>query len=293
MKLLVTSIITILCLHSIAQVSKKNDRFNEDLKGGVKTAITYKYNASLGNGNVIKKVESTKTIKKRCAFNVAGNYTYLTNYSGGEISDSALYTYNTTGKITKYTIIEQGARTYVYDAKGFLIETKVSTPTGELINTSKFTNDAKGNCLTESITNADGSFDSKYTYKYDVNNNKIEQNWIKEDGSVSNTITWKYDAKNVLIENKDEIKNISTYAYNAKNQIIETISKNQSGEIISKTKYTYDAKGNLTDISYFKKDGTLQNQTIFAKYDNFGNYTVSYVLENGSIINYTERVLIY
>jgi hypothetical protein len=255
MKKIILSLITAMVFASAyPQSVLKNDLQELHLKGKVKSMHESFYDAVDKSGEIVKGKKTAKDddVETRVTFNDKGYktedarfdhhgipamvLTYAYDDKSNRIEEARYntvgtlvhkakfaYKYNDSGKVIEKDEVSDTSRlskqseTYVYDAKGNLVEENWYITVGIVISktTSKF--DDKGNIIEtahyndrtpemrvtykmgndgklaeETWYNKGTKFNIMYTYKYDDKGNKSEMNWCKENGKSFKKWTFKY-----------------------------------------------------------------------------------------------------
>jgi hypothetical protein len=175
--------------------------------------------------------------------------------SNGRLVDMSINSYNTAGKISEADIYRNNnlfiKRVYKYSEQENLLEIYNNCPGFDTWRESYKYND-KGYAIEVNINYQQNySNDQKTTYKVDDAGNILE-----EIQYYSNNIISKYKA-----------------TYDQNNRRLEYIIYDvNTGEISSKTNYSYLNNGKLNEEIAYKGDGALSSKYIY-KYDQIGNPT--------------------
>ncbi|WP_418968685.1 DNRLRE domain-containing protein [Alloscardovia omnicolens] len=171
------------------------------------------------------------------------------------------YSFDKAGQVTTVTEGNGNTTTFSYDGFGH----KIASNNGEGGN-YRYTYDGVGNQL--SVTDAEGN---TTTYTYDSRGRLLT-----ETDALGQTVTYTRDALGRVATRKNASGQTSSLAYDDRNQAVKTIT-DALGQVTEKT---YDASGNLTDVSY--PIGTTTKTT----YDQMGR-VLSYTDEAGQTVSYT------
>ncbi len=302
MKTLIVSIFLILITSSMSMVEDKKNEWN--LKGRVKTVITYVYSGTEKFGESQKGILEYKNIEK---FDVAGNIKEVFYYgSNGDLSSTSLYIYD---------------NNRIIEVNSYLIDGSLN---GKMI----YTYDEKGNNTEKTNYNSDGSLIFKFTYNYNSKKYKTEENRFDSDGKLDNKYTYKYNENGAITEayqsDYEHVRRIQaykdsdgrgirtevyqsrlssdgsfstkeTFIYDNNGNITSRSSYSADGHIVAKEIYKYNDKGDeLEDYTtVYQNDGTIllsfNNSTKYDKYDKLGNWLRKSSYKNFKIQNITER----
>jgi len=130
----------------------------------------------------------------------------------------------------------------------------------------------------------------KTSCKYDNNGNNIEVINYNDDGSISEKTTYKYDIKNNLIEFVSSSYSKSTYSYDSIGNITEEKSYATMGYSLNEVKsYKYNTMGNLIQKVFYNSSGEISGKETYT-YDNKENlinltWNCTYNLLKGELTN--------
>jgi len=172
--------------------------------------------------------------------------------------------------------------------------------------------DATGHTLIEITYLANGAVEQRCEYKYNDKGLVIEEILINADGDVDEKKAYEYNEKDVLIKGfliyQDESFDTTEYHYDESGKLIEKVTIDPDGEpesrkeinyendlvtreayfdaegnLLEENKYTYDEKGNETEVSrYHAGDGkTIRNEYV---YNEEGKRTESYTYNTANEI---------
>lgn len=270
----ITLIISILFLISCKKDTVEPIAPKLDVKGKVKTIVEYGYSAVEKWGEI---TEGMTTSKESHTYNESGFETegelYLTN---GNLECKWVQNYDSSNKIlASYTEDAYGT---IYDSTKFQYDSK-----GKLINWKLYYNgnlEADVNCVTDAngrVIKESTSIwikDFNYAYKYDARGNKIEENSLNESNVTYYTKKYEYDSTDKLIKESGYFGEGMTLRH-----------------VIS---YTYDLKGNITDIidAY---TGSVPKVTkyIYDEFDTLDNWTKRRNYKDNKITGINKRVITY
>ena len=204
----------------------------------------YQYDADGG----LTSIEYADGSDQTATYNALGDALSLTQPDG----ESNAYTYNSSGQLTSVTLSDGTQLTYAYNAAGEL--TSATDPSG----TTKFTYDTDGDLTGVSYPNGTSL---AYTYS---NGERIQM--VEMSGStVIGTVNYAYTETGQLAELTDGAGNlIVAYTYN----VLGELTAENDGDGTYST-YTYDADGNLVDLTNYAADGSVDSSFEYA-YDALG-----------------------
>lgn len=176
----------------------------------------------------------------------------------GALVSKTVCTLDEFGRVAEKTIFETpaqkltGRESYRYDGRGRLIEVQRSRGDGTAFNASAFEYNERGKPTRETITPAGGGAPWIVAYTYDQNDREATITCTGPDGKQVWKHAYQYDDNGHCTEDK---------AW-------------RHGSLISNTRYTYDAKGDLAKLVVYRGDGQLMTRHTFkATYDSKGNWT--------------------
>ena len=175
------------------------------------------------------------------------------------------YTYNEKGHLKKKQYSNGIESLYDYTEKGELASLTHQDKTG-ILDAYNYTYDIQGNKIgIEKIRRGLEEESGSYRYGYDELQRLTE---VTKDGGLLRS--YGYDAFGNRIQSIEVGKTRSSYAYNVMNQLISRVDMGVEGEqlngnptignIINEETYSYDKRGNLTEIF---KNNNLINQYHF------------------------------
>ncbi len=139
--------------------------------------------------------------------------------------------------------------------------------------------DAKGNLISVDETDySSGGFQTAIEYKYNTKG-QLTERFFYYDGVESSKTTFSYNnsgkiksTKLYIFEDGEFVHNSdSEYKYNSKGNKTEIITKDISGNVLSKTVFKYNLKNLLTEsLLEFYSDTGETTTTIVSKYDESG-----------------------
>ena len=295
MKFIITTIIVFISsahpFISFAQIV--NDLAEQKLTGKVKSLTEYSYKVKKVNG----KQQDILNAKSIYNYNQLGNKTNEYTYNAdGSIDTRSVFTYDNNGLLTQEDSYNPDGSTgftnvYKYDKRGNMISVKLYDTYGSLFLRTSSEYDANDNetkeiNYTQSVEK-DKHKDvilNKTTWRYDEKGNMVEEEYYEGDSTITKETTYKYDDNgNKIVQNKSEgnMSLKSTYKYNSLGIPVEEIQFDANGVFAVKIIYAYDEKGNEIEESYYDKDNSLQNHTVFQiSYDKNGNWVRKLELDN-------------
>ncbi|SFS76370.1 DNRLRE domain-containing protein [Marininema halotolerans] len=219
------------------------------------------------------------------AYDLNGNQTKMTQPNGDTVSTSYdavdrpssvsyngakkySFGYDANGNITKETDeAKNESTTFTYDA-----DNKLTTVTELNNNQTDYTYDKNGNVTERKLTA--GSTSITQGYGYDANDQLTQ---VKEDGK--NRARYTYDENDRIASRKNEDGTVSLYHYNGAGDLTQQVILGTDGEERDSLTYTYDAKGNITQVK------SSQGTTSYA-YDALEQLTKE-TLPDGTVTSYT------
>lgn len=303
---------------------------------GIRTLADYTYNTnngklnvlSYGNGHQVKYVYDALDRISEVQYNTGTNGSFETVYS---------YTYDSAGNVYSVTDhISNEVTLYKYDAAGKLMQSYVYDEETylNLYGTSIYYDEESRIFMVfhsfDYPYSSGTNYDSTY-YAYDYNETTGNISGLDISGSyISGTISPIYDnfgrtsTKTIdfSINGSDAFYNKLTYDYKANSgyesawvsQVISEVRQGTNTSVLSSTtyNYTYDANGNITQITnasgviqnkyyyddlgqLYREDNRTKGYSYVYEYDNAGNITAkkTYAFTTGTLgtvqstINYT------
>jgi RHS repeat-associated protein len=263
---------------------------------------TYEYNEL----SQVKKVTDANNKSVTFDYDLNGNQTKITHPNGNTVE----FGYNSVNRNTSVSYNGQQKYTFEYDPNGNLTkETDVSSG-----RVTTYTYDADNKV--KSVQEPDGRTD----YTYDKNGNVTQRKHTA--GSTVITHDYAYNSLNQLTNIKangtdhvwftyNEIDQVASRKngdgtttldnYNGAGDLVEQTIYDKNGNILDSFKYTYDAKGNITQvvskagtttyvydeldqlIKETRPDGTIYEYT----YDATGNRLTKKVIQGGNVTTTT------
>jgi len=208
-------------------------------------------------------------------YDKSGNITEVINYkANGDITSVLTYTYDAKGNKTSYSRYKgnKSELTYnqniKYDAKGNKILESGFDGVSKFNNT--FTYDANGK-LAEIKYVTDSVLTEKRIFKN--TGNSVELTVVNNANTIVSKEITTYDGKKNILEEvkyiQDNVTQKYNYAYDPNGKkVVET--KEHFGKLAYRRKYTYDATGNLLQVTE-EKEGVKPITTFTYKYDPKGN----------------------
>lgn len=198
------------------------------------------------------------------------------------------YSYNDSGRIKNgefYRDRFAKPETWIikYDGEGNIIETVHKKPDGSLHSRRAYSYGRTNKLIKQKTTlyEEDGSVGSTWTYIYDHSGNIIEEVYYNPGKSFESRWTYVYDDwDHRAVENYFNTFGFRVWSagriFDPEGNLIEESYFGKDDALKSKTVYTYDRHGNLTDNIRYNSDSSFNNRskTIYT-YDNHGNWTAS------------------
>lgn len=176
----------------------------------------------------------------------------------GALVSKTVCTLDEFGRVAERTIFETpaqkltGRESYRYDGRGRLIEVRRLRDGGSPLNTTVYEYNERGKPIRETTTPAEGGSPWVVTYAYDQSDRASVITCTGPDGKQ----VWKH-----------------AYQYDTNGRCGEDKTWHR-GSLVSNTRYTYDAKGDLVKLVVYRGDGKLITRHTFrATYDSRGNWT--------------------
>ena len=186
------------------------------------------------------------------------------------------YTYNARGLLAQETNARSQNKQYSYDALGRITEIR------DAIGTIRYTYDENGNILT--VSEKQGAFDTKeikrtydcmnrVTSYTDYNGNTITYGYDELGNRISLTypggeiVRYSYDKNGKILSVTDPDGAVTRYSYDKNGKLITTQRPDGSEEA-----FTYNTAGQMTEQKDVATDGTVIHHYTYT-YDAFGNIT--------------------
>ena len=196
--------------------------------------------------------------------------------------------YSVTSKFGSYYRTLATKTVNAYDASGLLLEEAVYTAKDKLTEKTSYTYDTERNLTEKNTCDAEGNSVEKFAYTYSegklkeidcyktgnfysktifkTENGKTDKSEYNEEGALVKKTFLVYQGSQLIEENvyssNGQLDYKKTYAYNDKNKIDSIVKTNPDGEIVEKTVFRYDAKGNLSEETYYEGDA-VSKRVIF------------------------------
>ena len=252
---------------ALAQETGKKD-YKNDLEGKVKSVriTTYvamdKGGGNYGKGSIAKGMDNMLTYYDKKG-NVTERVVYYTNgavwytkkyiYEGYNLSKPAEKPAAKTPEpkkeneegITHESL--KGRVTYRYDKKGQKTEESSFDAKGALLWRYVYRYDTRGNVAERDSYDNQAVLVSRESNRYDSNNHIIEK-VITMKNQTAYKCTWKYDDKGNPMEKEEYFTELMT-PEKLDRLVIDEV--NTKGVLRKKLKYTYDAKGNRTEVNIY------------------------------------------
>jgi YD repeat-containing protein len=169
---------------------------------------------------------------------------------------------------------------------------------------------AEGHSLTEITYLANGAVEQRCEYKYNDKSLVVEEILINDEGEVDEKKAYEYDEKGLLLKEfliyQDESFDTTEYHYDESGKLIEKVTVDTDGEaesrkeisysndlvtreayfdaegnLLNEIKYTYDEKGNETEVVRFTAEDQKKVRTEYA-YNEEGKRTESYTFNTAN-----------
>jgi YD repeat-containing protein len=173
--------------------------------------------------------------------------------------------------------------------------------------------DAEGNSLTEITYLANGAVEQRCEYKYNDKGLVVEEILINDEGEVDEKKAYEYNEKGLIIKEfliyQDESFDTTEYHYDESGKLIEKVTVDPDGEpesrkeisysndlvtrevyfdaegnLLNEIKYTYDEKGNETEVVRFTAEDQKNIRTEYV-YNEEGKKTESYTFNTANTAN--------
>ena len=201
---------------------------------------------------------------------------------------------------------------YKYDEKGRLTEENLLYEENEIAERKTFENDENGRIIKEFRHYEDGTADTVF-YKYDEQNNIIEKIFVDSDNQIESKQSYEYSngklVKKEVFEGEKELVLLNLFSFDEKgnetesttwdadenkkrkyvNEFdekglkIKTLVYNDAGQLIAKNLYSYNDKGNVSQI--IEQDAYHTN-TINLVYDEQNNVILEEEFNKENFLNY-------
>ena len=249
---------------AFAQETDKKD-YKNTLEGNVKSVrlTTYvaldKGGGNYGKGSVAKGVDNLLihydkkgNVTEKTAYYTNGGLWYSKKYvyEGSEVEKPAPQPTQPKKPIQEEQPVEEGFRgrvTYRYDKKGQKTEESSFDAKGSLLWRYVYRYDTRGNVVERDSYNAQAVLFMRESYRYDSNNNKLEK-VVTMKNETAYKCTWTYDDKGKVSEKEEYFTELIT-PENLDKLVIDEV--NTKGVLRKRLKYTYDNKGNRTEVNIY------------------------------------------
>lgn len=300
--LFILVVFTLGCENGNVKIKDKiNDLENDKLKGKVKSVIINHSGAFTKQETHTYNIDGYK-ISEESIFK--GEYQ---DENGSHCEGEACFSY---GLIVEKTEFLRDAQNNVIEETQF---SKTPIKDFEIIEKDNFGYDENGNIIskTENYKNQNSSYSFNYKNKYDKNTNLIECLNVLDNSKEK----FKYDDKNNIVEHinsngKTKIKydqnNNKVFEsgpeinsggrrelkYDKKNNLIKEINYSFENKISSIIIHIYKNQ-RLTEDKFYNEAGVLYRNTLYDKFDSFGNWTESTTSDDDGMIYITKRIIEY
>ncbi|MDZ4757347.1 MAG: hypothetical protein SGJ10_04290 [Bacteroidota bacterium] len=343
-------------LHAQVKEYSKNDRLlEENVQGKVKYISRNVYAAK---GTIAQVQKVANIMKFELEFDSAKNIILDGRYSMEDNSShKAIYTYdkwdheievreyfnpesyldskfvnvynNAGHKITATAYRANGSTlyidTFIYDNKGFLVESYIINPYERFNWKNTYINYAKGTIAESRAYNYVENY-KKYELNFIKNNQysstgkEIQHKWVLGDGRIYEIVQYKYDSKDTLVEkivySMDSIlSRREAISYDKKKKIKETVvisydekgvpateyqQHDWHGKLLKDTSsqhyisYSYHKYGNVKEVVEIKPNDDINSKTTYQyTYDKKGNWLSKTTFVNSEAKEFVERTIIY
>ena len=255
---------TLCSTFALAQETDKKN-YKNTLEGKVKSVrlTTYvaldKGGGNYGKGSVAKGVDNLLihydkkgNMTEKVAYYTNGGLWYSKKYvyEGSEVEKPAPQPTQPKKPIQEEQPVEEGFRgrvTYRYDKKGQKTEESSFDAKGSLLWRYVYRYDTRGNIVERDSYNAQAVLFMRESYRYDSNNNKLEK-VVTMKNETAYKCTWTYDDKGKVSEKEEYFTELIT-PENLDKLVIDEV--NTKGVLRKRLKYTYDNKGNKTEVNIY------------------------------------------
>ena len=255
---------TLCSTFALAQETDKKN-YKNTLEGKVKSVrlTTYvaldKGGGNYGKGSVAKGVDNLLihydkkgNMTEKVAYYTNGGLWYSKKYiyEGSEVEKPAPQPTQPKKPIQEEQPVEEGFRgrvTYRYDKKGQKTEESSFDAKGVLLWRYVYRYDTRGNVVERDSYNAQAVLFMRESYRYDSNNNKLEK-VVTMKNETAYKCTWTYDDKGKVSEKEEYFTELIT-PENLDKLVIDEV--NTKGVLRKRLKYTYDNKGNRTEVNIY------------------------------------------
>jgi hypothetical protein len=248
---------------------------------GLKTSLTI-YNAAGDVSEVTSYNPKGLVLNlEKYRYDAAGNKLEYTRYSGGaegQIAYQKISKYDSRNNIIQesgYDGVEKFNNLYTYDAQGNLAEIQYQK-NGVPGEKRVFKKDGLKTHV--SIYNASGKMISKMELTYDARNNLLEEIVYGVNQDILERKTYDYDEKkNLRAEAKYKLNKMTlrtTYTYNAAGNVTEVSEESAEGGKYIKKSYRYNAGGDIVELKWRRRSSEEFNSITY-QYDSKGLCTQS------------------
>lgn len=163
-----------------------------------------------------------------------------------------------------------------YDRDGFLEESSILKPDGNISVKSLFSYDDNRNLIEEKFVGEENELFIRIERQFDDNGNILR--YIMHEGSDASSKKYKYYEEKNLVKEFDydihgNLQSIMGYKYDKKGFLIEQTWYDENGIFQTKLIFANDDTGKPITEKFYKSDGILKATTNY-KYDEFYNQKV-------------------
>lgn len=232
-----------------------------------------------GNTTTITRRNGDNTQIDRIVNNyVNGKLEEQKKFNGQNASiDRTTYNYDKNGNLKGQNIYlgsnaVQYKDVYEYDSQNRKVSEIRYNFNDEMLYKTEFRYDDAGNLGVKETTNSKGEPEYLEKFTYDKSGNLLSRSAYEKGGAVTTEDVYEYDAKN--------------------NRTAWSVYQNKN--LIMKTKYRYNDKGELTDlISSDNNNKIFDNSSYTYEYDKNGNWTKKTTTKGGKPVYTEEREITY
>jgi hypothetical protein len=205
-------------------------------------------------------VESPRTISQSISYNHRGNYEEIAHYD-----NMGVLVWNWA---VKYDLAGTRQEEFSYEANGTSRSVYKYSSNGRKCRVTEY--------------NPDGSLSSWHVSVYDSNGNETSRKHYDVDGRLIGNYVYKYDQKGRKVEEIVYGRNATpahtarkrTYTYDSKGNLSEMWAyERPRGGFLGKRIYKYDDDGNLVEEYYVGGDGKTRDRSTYSyEFDSQGNW---------------------